>query len=536
MPDQQLTVEGRAITKRAAIVASGTLSSRVLGAIRDAVIAASFSIGATDAFFVAFTIPNALRALLAEGAVSNAFIPVFSEVSERAGPERAREFYAALTGVMVLILVAVSVLGVLIAPQLVTLYAAGYKSEPEKFAATVEIARVVFPYILFMGIAALGMAALNTLKRFFVPAFAPALLNLSMISAPFFFTPLALLLDLSPIVGLALAALFGGFLQAVVQIPALARVGMLIRPRINFRDPAVIKVLRLMTPLMLGVGIYEINILLSRLFASYLPSGSQSFLYYGQRLVEIPQGMFALALATATLPSLATLRNRGRHDEAKETFCYSFRLSLFISVPASVAIAVLAVPIVTVVFGRGAFRTDVVMETARSLVWMALGVWAIASVRNTIQMFFAYNDTRTPVICSGLNLVVFATLSLTLSGPMRHMGIAAATSAAAFFQLVALLLLLARRIGRFDFRSLFFCALRCAAMSSVMALALFEIASFGNWDRGGNDPANIGLFIISIITGIAVYFFLAYLIRAPELFELWAAIRSKEKARSRAGS
>lgn len=536
MSDRAPIAEGRSIARRAAIVASGTLTSRVLGAVRDAVIAACFAVSATDAFFVAFTIPNTLRALLAEGAVSNAFIPVFSEVREKQGHERARDFYAALSGSMLVVLVVVSVVGVLIAPQLVTLYAAGYKSNPEKFSTTVEIARVVFPYILFMGIAALAMAALNTLKRFAVPAFAPSLLNLCMISAPLLFTPVALRLDMPPIFGLAMSALLGGLLQAAVHIPALARAKMLCWPRIDFRNPGVRKVLRLMAPLMLGVGIYQINILLSRLFASYLPAGSQSFLYYGQRLVEIPQGMFALAVASATLPTLAAQRNRGQHDEAKNTFCYSFRLSLFISIPASVAIAILAVPIVTIVFGRGAFRTDLVMETARSLIWMALGVWAVASVRNTIQMFFAYNDTKIPVLCSGLNLIVFTLLSFILMGSMRHVGIAAATSTAAFVQLSALLLLLRRRIGDFGFRSLLYTALRCSAMSGVMTPAIFLVASLGRWELGGNDPRNIVVFFASLLSGLAVYFALAYLLRAPELSELWSAMRSKQRTSSRADS
>jgi len=246
--------------------------------------------------------------------------------------------------------------------------------------------------------------------------------------------------------------------------------------------------------------------------------------------------MFALAVASATLPTLAALRNRGQHDQAKKIFCYSFRLSLFISIPASVAIAVLAVPAVTIVFGRGEFQTELVMETARSLTWMALGVWAIASVRNTIQVFFAYNDTKTPVLCSGINLFVFILLSLTLMGPMRHMGIAAATSCAAFFQLAALLLLLNRRIGAFGFRSLLLCALRCIAISGVMAPVIYLVASLGKWELGGNDPRNIAVFFASLLSGAAVYFAVAYLLRAPELSELWVAIRSKQRTASRADS
>jgi putative peptidoglycan lipid II flippase len=280
---------------------------------------------------------------------------------------------------------------------------------------------------------------------------------------------------------------------------------------------------------MLGVGVYEINILLTRLFASYLPSGSQSYLYYGQRLAEIPQGMFALAIASATLPSLADLRNRGEHDTAKKTFVYSFRLSLFVAIPASMALAVLAQPIVTVLFGRGAFGSFQIMETARSLVWMAAGVWAVASVRSVIQMYFAYNDTRTPVLCSALNVAVFAGLSLSLMGPMRHMGIAAATSAGALVQLSALLILLRRRIGRFALGEVLAGALRCVVAAGAMAGAVHGVALLGRWERGGNDPLNIAVLVGAVVSGIAVYLIGARLLRCPELEELRSAMAGKRK-------
>jgi putative peptidoglycan lipid II flippase len=524
MSDQFEAKERRAITARAGVVAAGTLASRLLGAARDSVIAACFSLDGTDAFFVAFTIPNTLRVMLGEGAVSNAFIPVFSEIRAREGESRAKAFYAALSGSMLVVLALVTALGIIAAPVLVPLYAAGYQSDPAKFQTTVSLTRWVFPYIFFMGMAALGMGALNTLKRFFVPAFAPALLNVAMIAAPVAFVPLALSAGAPPIGGLAISALVGGILQVVAQFPALAKVDMLRWPRVNFADPGVRKALGLLAPLMLGVGVYQINIMLSRLFASYLPAGSQSFLYYGQRLVEIPQGMLALAIASATLPSLAEMRNRGEHDRAKEVFSYSVRLNLFIAVPASVALAVLAEPTCCVLFGRGAFGASEVVLTARSLVWMAAGVWAIATVRSVVQMFYAYNDTRTPVIGSALNLAVFAALSLALLAPMRHAGIAAATSIAAIVQLGALLFLLRRRIGSLPWKALSTSALRCILASAVMGFALYSIAQLGSWKLGGNNLTNIAVYLAALIGGLGIYLPVARLLRAPELNDLVNAL------------
>jgi putative peptidoglycan lipid II flippase len=517
--------EGRAIARRASVVASGTLISRILGAVRDAVIAACFPVHGTDAFFVAFTIPNSLRVLLGEGAVANAFIPVFSELKEKHGLGRARAFYAALTGAMLLVLAGVTAAGILLARPLVTLYAAGFRSQPGKFETTVELTRLLFPYIFFMGAAALGMAALNALRRFFVPAFAPALLNVSLIAAPFVFVPVALFFGMPPLGALGIGVLVGGLLQAAVQLPALGSVGMLNRPRLGFDDPGVRKAFRLMAPLMLGVGVYQVNVMLTRLFASYLPSGSQSYLYYGQRLVEIPQGMFALAIASATLPSLADLRNRGEHDEAKQTFAYGIRLSLFVAIPSSVLLAVLAGPVVTVFFARGAFGGFQAAETARSLVWMAAGVWAIAAVRGVVQMFFAYNDTRTPVLCSALNLAVFASLSLLLMQPMRHMGIAAATSAAAVVQLGALLLLLRRRIGAYPVSGLLFCALRCAVAGALAGAAAYAVAMLGRWEAGGNDPRNIAVLLLCLLSAGLLYLLVARLLRSPELGDILGLLR-----------
>jgi putative peptidoglycan lipid II flippase len=525
----QPDLERAAIARRAGVVAIGTLFSRVLGAVRDAAIAAYFSVAATDAFFVAWTIPNTLRRVLGEGAVSAAIVPVFSELRETEGKARASDYVAAINGAMLLLLSVVSVLGVLTSSFWTTLYAAGYRNDPAKFGMTLQLTQIVFPYILLAGMAAMGMGLLNAVGRFGVAAFAPSLLNVAVILAPWLFVPPAIWFGLPSIAALAIATLVGGVLQLVVQWPALRREGLLPRPRLDFSDPAVQKTLQLMGPLVLGSGIYQLNIVLSRLFASYLPTGSQSFLYYAQRLVEIPQSLFALAVASATLPSLSRLRNQGEHEEAKATLRYSLRLSLFVAIPASVALVVLSEPTIAVIFRRGAFGNYHVRETARALAWMAASTWAVAAIHPITRMYYAYNDTRTPVWCSGLNLLAFVVVSLLLQGQMGPAAIAAGTSAGAVAQLLGLLWVLPRRVGETGAAEVYRSALRCTLASVIMGAVVYDVAHFGRWSEPDGFARNLGVYSGTVLLGAAVYAAACSLLRAPELSDLQSALGTRRR-------
>ncbi|MBC7172897.1 MAG: murein biosynthesis integral membrane protein MurJ [Polyangiaceae bacterium] len=510
---------------RASVVAGGTLASRVLGAVRDIVIAATFTAASTDLFWMAFTIPNALRVLLGEGAVSGAFVPVLTEAREKAGAERARALFAKLAGSMALVLLCVSVLGVLLAEPSVALYASGFSKE--SFDRTVDLTRWVFPYIFFMGLAALATGALHSEKRFFAPAFAPLLLNVALIAAPFTMVGLAATVGLPPIGSLALGALLGGLLHLLAQLPALARVGMLRLPRPDWSDPYVRKAFRLMGPLLIALGVYQLNVALSRQFASYLPAGSLSYLYYGQRLVEIPQGMFALAIASAALPSISKVVAQGDIDGAKAIFRDGLALSLFVAIPSSIGLAVLAEPIVAVLFGRGAFGAIEIAETGKSLVLQALGVWAVASVRTIVPMFHALNDTRSPVWASGANLVVFGIAAISLYRPFGHVGLAAAISLAAVAQLITLLSLLRRKAGRLGIREVLVRSGRVFAASAAAGLAMGAIAHLGQWQRGAADLRNPLLLVAALTAGVVTFFASAKALGVPELEAFVAAIRRR---------
>jgi len=517
------------ITRRAGVVAAGSLSSRVLGVVRDAVIAGTFAVAATDAFWLAFTIPNALRVVLGEGAVSGAFVPVLTDVREKEGEEAARRFYGRLAGTMMLLLALVCTLGVLAGPGLVALYASGFLDDPELWNTTVLLARIVFPYIGLMGTAALITGALHSAKRFVAPSFAPALLNVAFIGAALGLLPLMESFGLPGVVALAIGALAGGLLQLVAQLPSLRRAGYLVRPRLGFQDPHVRRAFRLLVPLLVGLGVYQLNIIASRQLASYLPEGAISYLFYAQRLVEMPQGVFALAIGTAALPSLAEYASRGDLVRAKEIFRQALRLNLFIAVPSAVALALLAEPTVAVLFGRGRFGAHSIAETARALVFLASFTWAVASVRTIVPMFHALGDTRSPVKASAVNLLVFFPVALGTMGPMEHAGLALAIGLAASFQLLTLVVMLRRRVGPLGLRSVAISSLRSTAASATMSVPVFLITRLGDWSEGAT-AANTGLYLGAVIAGAVVYAGAGWLLGSAELATLLNALRRRRGA------
>jgi putative peptidoglycan lipid II flippase len=280
-----------------------------------------------------------------------------------------------------------------------------------------------------------------------------------------------------------------------------------------------------MAPLLLGTGIYQLNILLSRLLASHLPEGAQSYLYYGQRLVEIPQGMLAVAVASASLPTLSRMVEQGQLQAAKDALRHGLSLTLFLAIPSSLALAALAVPTITVLFGRGHFDAEDATLTAHALVYMAAGVWAVSSVQNVTRMFYALGDTRTPVVCSAINLVTFLATSVALIPTLQHSAIALANSVAAVVQLGVLVVRLRARIGALGLRELGIGALRSLACAAAMAIAAQLVVRAGAWHRGGNDPENLLVYAAAVVAGLATYVLASLLLRSPELKALGAALR-----------
>ncbi|HSE94368.1 MAG TPA: murein biosynthesis integral membrane protein MurJ, partial [Methylomirabilota bacterium] len=416
------------VVRAAGVVAGATLASRILGFVRDLVVARAFGAGlVTDAFFVAFRLPNLLRRLLAEGALSSAFIPVFTDYLTTRDRTEAVRMYRAVSGAMLAVLVLVTLAGVALAPLLVRLMAPGFFADPAVGSLTVHLTRLMFPYLLFMGLGALAMGMLNAQRHFLFPALSPVALNLGIIAAVFLLVPHLP----RPVLGLAVGVLAGGVGQWAIQLPALAARGMLVRPTLDLRHPAVSRVARLMTPVLVGQSASHLNTLVNTMVASFLGGGRVSYLYYADRLMEFPLGVFGVAIATAVLPTLSEHAAARREPALRETLSFALRLAAFISAPAAAGLLVLREPLVRVLYQRGEFGPAETAGTATALGFYALGLVGLVSAKIGVQAFFALGDTRTPVRVAvgamGLNSVLAVGLAL----PLAHGGLALATSCAA---------------------------------------------------------------------------------------------------------
>ncbi len=464
--------EGR-IARRAGIVAAGTLASRILGLVRDAVITASFEAGAAGTFFIAFTIPNSLRVLLGEGAVSAAVVPTYARVRERDGQGAASVFFSRMTTALALVLSITAALGAALAPVLVWVYATGYGRD--RSAETAALTSWLFPYLALVGIAASVTGALQAERRFVAAAFAPLALNVSLIAAPFVFGGAALALGLPPVGALVVGVLVGGALHLAGLLPSARAAGLSLKPRAFHRDRDVRDAFKLLVPLIATLGVYQLNIAMTRSFSSLIHDEAVTQLYLIQRLVEMPQGMFALAIASASLPSISKAAAEGDGPEALRLYRESVAMALFVALPSTAALVALAEPTVAVLFGRGAFDMEQVRATAHALPIQALGIPAVALVRTAIPLFHALRDTRSPVVASAVNLVVFVGIAWVGHQTLGVAGLALATTSASALQALALAFLLRRRAGPLGFGALAPRAGKMLAASAIAFVAMFGL-------------------------------------------------------------
>lgn len=416
------------LLRSTATVAGNTLLSRILGFVRDVVIAQAFGAGAgADAFFVAFRIPNLLRRLFAEGAFSQAFVPVLAEYRRQRSHAEVRDLAAHVGGALGATLLAVTALGILAAPLLIAAFAPGFLASAEKYDLAVSMVRVTFPYILFISLTALAGGILNAYGRFAVPAFTPVLLNLALIGATVLVAP-----GLErPVVALAWGVLVAGIAQLLFQLPFLAALGLLVRPRLRRAHAGVARIARLIGPALFGVSVQQINLLVDTLIASFLVTGSISWLYYSDRMVEFPLGVFGIALATVILPSLSSEHAAGSRERFAVTLDWALRWILVIAPAAALGLALLAAPILSALFERGAFTGHDVEMAARSLLAYAFGLPAFVCVKVLAPGYFARQDTRTPVRVGVVAMAANVVLNLALVVPLAHAGLALATSASA---------------------------------------------------------------------------------------------------------
>ncbi|ADU61158.1 MAG: murein biosynthesis integral membrane protein MurJ [Pseudodesulfovibrio sp.] len=433
---------GRDIARNAAVVAGATLVSRVLGFVRDMIMA--FALGAgifADAFFVAFRIPNLLRRLFGEGSLTMAFIPVYSRLREEEGEEVAQAMARSAMIWLAVILCGITLAAELLAGPLTLAIAPGFTRNAELFDVTVDLVRICFPYVVFICGVALCMGVLNAEGRFLAPAMAPSVLNVVMIGSALF----GYWTGLNVAYSMAYGVLIGGFGQWLSQQSALRAIGFSWRGPWSWRNKGVARMGLLMLPTVFGAAVYQLNILLGTLLASFLPVGSVSYLYYADRLVQFPLGVFGLAISTAALPSLARLAARGEMDEYDSAMSLSLGLTLFIALPSAAGLIALAAPMISLLFERGAFTIEAVTATSRALIAYSVGLPFIALARPLVAGFYALEDTRTPVRIAVLCLAANIGLGLLLMRPLAHVGLALAVSLSSMLNFVLLHVYLSRK-------------------------------------------------------------------------------------------
>ncbi|CAJ0991529.1 murein biosynthesis integral membrane protein MurJ [Pantoea sp. Nvir] len=406
------------LLKSLVAISSVTLLSRVLGFVRDTIVAWVFGAGmSTDSFFVAFKLPNLLRRIFAEGAFSQAFVPILAQYKSQQSDETTRRFISYVSGLLTLVLALVTILGIIAAPWVILVTAPGFSSD--KVALTSALLRVTFPYIVLISLASLAGAILNTWNCFTLPAFGPTLLNISIISFSLFaaqyFHP--------PVMALAWAVLVGGVLQLCYQLPYLKKIGMLVLPRLNLKNVGIWRVLHQMGPAILGVSVSQISLIINTIFASFLVSGSVSWMYYADRLMEFPSGVLGVTLSTILLPSLAKNFSSGNNDEYSRLMDWGLRVCFLLALPSAVAMGILSGPLTIVLFKYGKFTSFDALMTQHALIAYSVGLMGLIIVKVLAPGFYSRQDIKTPVKIAIITLVMTQLMNLTFIGPLKHAGL-----------------------------------------------------------------------------------------------------------------
>lgn len=526
--DGKKTMTQKKLLKAAGVVGLLTLASRILGMIRDIVSARAFGTSwQWDAFIYAFMLPNFMRRLVGEGALSSAFIPVYAEMTQREGEEAASRF-----GNVVLTLLFWSLVVFLLLAEGGIYFLLRADVLPPPLRLTAELLQVLFPYLLFISLCALSMGILNCHRHFFSPSLGPVILDLVWIAGVLWVSPLGGPRPESRVFLLAVCLLISGAVQLAVQIPFLSRIGF--RPRfvLDLVHPALVKVGKLVLPAVLGFAIVQVNIMVDMTMGFWAGPGANSSLWYGNRLMQFPLGVFAIAMGTALLPAMSHHSARQEMEEMKKTLSFALCSVFFIILPATVGLMVLAKPIVQLLFERGAFDAASTARTSFTLLCYSIGLFAFSGQKLIVTGFYSLQDTRTPMKIGALALVLNIVLNLILIGPMKEAGLALATSISGIFNFLVLIYLFEKRITGFSARQLLFSSGPILLASLIMGLA----ASFL---FGGIYGAVSGQETFRLLAGVlgsigisaAIYAGLCHLFKVPEIHEAMKWLRRNETAR-----
>jgi putative peptidoglycan lipid II flippase len=518
--------EHRHLLKSASLISAFTILSRIFGYVRDSRIAFLLGAGtAADAYTTAYRIPNLLRRLVGEGAVSAAFIPVFTQYIAENKEEDGWKFANTMLTVITVFLTVATIAGIMLSPLIVRLFASGFGDTPGKLELTAVLSRIMFPYIFLISLSALSMGILNSFHRFGAPAFAPVVLNLTMIVFSFLG---GLFGDVTRT--LAVGVVAGGALQLAIQIPALLKTGWKIGFKLDFHHPGVQKVVTLMVPVIFGVGIVQVNILVGTQFASYLAEGSVTAIYIADRVMEFVLGVYAVSVSTVILPLLSRQAALLQMDELKTTLNFATRLILFITFPATVGLILLRREIIEVLFQHGDFSAASTALTARALPFFALGLSAFSMVKVIVPAFYALQDTRTPVKVAFAAMFLNIGLNFLFIRPLQSGGPALATSSSAFFNSVALLVIFYRRYGSFGVWAILQSVGKFAVASVALAIVAYGIIHWPGLYAGRMSQKILALGI-SIGAGAGTYFIAASVLQTRELAEFRIVRQTRAKAR-----
>lgn len=513
------------IARSAAVMGVATFFSRIAGLVREQTFAYLFGAGIwTDAFNVAFRIPNLLRDLFAEGAMSAAFVPTFNGILEKEGQQKAFRL-TNLTFCAILVVVgALTLVGIIASPLLVSTLAPEFTSNPEKFEVTVTMTRIMFPFLLAISWAAISMGILNSLGEFFIPAIAPVFLNLSMILSGWLICPFAKEFDMPAITGMAIGAMLGGLLQFAVQLPALFRYGYRFRWQLNFKDPGIQRIIKLIIPGTVGLAATQINIAISTILATSQGEGAVSWLGYAFRVMQLPLGLFGVAVAQATLPVISRQIAAGDRDGMGQTLAGSIRLSSFINLYACFAIMALAEPVVRIIFQHGRFTAADTTATAIALQAYAVGLLFYSLIKILGPAFYTLDETKVPVMASITAVVVNIVLNLILVHPFGYWGLALSTGIGAMFNAGILYFVLEKRIGSFSRFALMPAMARifaATAVSGIVSALVYRFtspllgANVGMLPAGGFFNALAAL-LVAVIAGLAVLYIVSRLLKIEE--------------------
>ncbi len=524
---QLQTGQNRSVTRAAGIVSFFTFLSRILGLVRDMVLATLFGSGVVaDAFFVAFRIPNLLRRLFAEGSLTISFIPVFTEYLEKRDKKDALELAQVVLTIVAASLVARTFAGIILSPWIVRIQVFGFGGSGTRYELTVLLTRITFPYIFFISIVAFFMGVLNSFRKFAAPAAAPILLNVGIIGAAFLISPHLK----EPIVGVAIGVLIGGALQLGLQLPWAVKLGLKLWPRWDPGHPALKRIGKLMVPAVFGSAVYQFNQIVNTFLASFLREGSISWLYYADRLVQFLLGIFAIAISTAALPSLSTHAATEDFGKFSDTISHAMRLVLFISIPSLVGLLILGKPIVTVLFKRGAFSSFDVVMTYRALFCYSVGLWAFSGIRVIVSGFYAIQDTMTPVKVAIVALCVNFLLGVILMRPMGHSGLALALSISSALQFGILIILFRIKAPMIHLRHVLLSTGKCVLGATVMGMGIYLLNVFLlPFSEDARVIETVSILGALILIGITLYFGMARILRCEELSSLAGLLKIKSR-------